>query len=61
MFGRNTSGNKTPGYPVNVDRHNYSNHHWMEVKIILIPIINRPGVAGTVLQSPPSLINSLIE
>ena len=23
-------------------------------------VINRPGVAGAVLQSPPSLINSLI-
>ena len=30
------------------------------VSIHHLSIINRPGVAGAILQSPPSLINSLI-
>ena len=30
------------------------------LKAIQIPVFNRPGVAGAVLQTPPSLIKSLI-
>ena len=45
-------------HPTTHGREGLSRSHRLDAHVV---IINRPGVAGAVLQTPPSLINQLIK